>query len=156
MLKIRIIAVSKDKDRWVTDGCAHYEKLLLRYASVQWVIIPATRATASLTPDRIREQEAERLLKVCGKGFCIALTDKGTLMDSPTLARQLEKWQTRSRGILSFVIGGAHGLDQAVLERSQFTLSLSPLTFSHQVVRAVLLEQLFRAFSILGGSNYHK
>ncbi len=156
MLKIRIVAVGKDKDRWITDGCAHYEKLLSRYASVQWVVIPAARGAPSLTPDRIRKQEAERLLKECGKGFCIALTDQGTLMDSPTLARQLEKWQTQNRGVLSFVIGGAHGLDQAVLDRSQLALSLSPLTFSHQVVRAVLLEQLFRAFSILGGSNYHK
>ena len=156
MLRIRIIAVGKDKDRWVSDGCAHYEKLLSRYASVKWVVIPAARAAASLTPDEIRKQEAVRLLKECGKGFCIALTDKGTGMDSPTLAHQLEKWQTQCRGILSFVIGGAHGLDQAVVKQSQLTLSLSPLTFSHQIVRTVLLEQLFRAFSILGGTDYHK
>jgi 23S rRNA (pseudouridine1915-N3)-methyltransferase len=131
--------VGKDKDAWITDGCAHFKKLLSRYAEVSWRVLSAEKSASGLD-----------------KGFHIALADKGTDPDSHGLARQLEKWQMRCGGCIEFIIGGAYGLDESVLDRADLVLSLSSLTFSHQLVRLVLLEQLYRAFSILHNTDYHK
>jgi 23S rRNA (pseudouridine1915-N3)-methyltransferase len=156
LLKIRIIAVGKDKDRWLSEGCGHFAKLLSRFAVVEWKIIAAPKATSSLPATDIKRREGDALLKEFGKGFCVALADKGEPLDSEAFARRLEAFQTRSGGVLSFLIGGPWGLDDRVLRRADAVISLSPLTFSHQLVRLVLLEQLYRAFSILHGTDYHK
>lgn len=156
MLEIRIIVVGKDKNTWVTDGCAHFEKLLLRYADVSWRTLPAEKAGSGLSATEIRKREAARILKEFGKGFHVALADCGQAPDSCGLARLLEQWQARCGGRISFIIGGVYGLDDSVLCRADLVLSLSPLVFSHQLVRLVLLEQLYRAFSILANTDYHK
>ncbi len=156
MLKVHLICVGKDKDAWITDGCAHFKKLLSRYAEVSWRILSAEKSGSGLSASEVKKREAVRILKALDKGFHIALADKGTDPDSRGLARQLENWQTRCGGCIEFIIGGAYGLDESVLDRADLVLSLSPLTFSHQLVRLVLLEQLYRAFSILHNTDYHK
>lgn len=155
MLKIRIVAIGKDKDRWISDGSQHYTRLLSRYASVQATIVPSLKSTSSLSPTEIKAQEAERFEKQLGKGYLIALSDKGVRMDSEGLAKRIEKLQAQT-GEITFLIGGAYGLDERLIKRADLVLSLSPLTFSHQLVRLILLEQLYRALSILQGSSYHK
>ena len=155
MTKIRIIAVGKDKDSWLTDGVNHYEKFLKRFAEIEWRIVPAEKGS-SLSPSEIKKREAVRLRKALEKGLTIALSDKGEQFSSPELAKKLEYWQVNCRGRINFLIGGAYGLDEALIAEADFVLSLSRATFSHQVVRLVLLEQLFRVFSILTGSDYHK
>ena len=156
MLKIRIITIGKDKDSWVTAGCAHYLTLLKKHAEVRIVTVPVAKATPSLSAQEIRAREAELLKKHLGKGLTIALTDAGKKFDSHAFAQQLEGWHTTSGGQVSFLIGGPHGLDAELIERADASISLSPMTFSHQLVRLVLLEQLYRAFSIISGSPYHK
>ena len=156
MVRIRIIAVGKDKTSWVIDACAHYRKLLSRYGKLEWVIVPGVRTSGASSPQVAKRKEAERLLDKVGKGFTIALADTGVAMDSLQLSREVERWQIVSGETVNIIIGGPYGLDASVLEQSDVVLSLSPLTFSHQVVRPVLLEQLFRAFSILAGTDYHK
>ncbi|MBU0985326.1 MAG: 23S rRNA (pseudouridine(1915)-N(3))-methyltransferase RlmH [candidate division Zixibacteria bacterium] len=156
MLKITIAGIGKDKDRWVTEGAEHFHTLLSRYAAIDYAYLPALKGTASLSPDEVRAKEAERLLPAISKGYVIALTDRGKQFDSLKFARLLERIQVQAQGRLTFVIGGPHGLAPVVLEQADLQLSLSPLTFSHQVVRLVLLEQLFRAFDILKGGSYHK
>lgn len=148
--------MGKDKDSWVSDGCAHFEKLLSRFAHVEWQLIKAAKHSGSLSPSEIKRDEAERLLAKLDKGTTIALGDKGDRFDSVEFAKFLEKLQISSGGTVNIVIGGAYGLSQAVLDRADKILSLSPMTFSHQLVRLVLLEQLYRGFSILHGSDYHK
>ena len=155
MIKIRVIAVGKDKDPWVTQGAAHYEKLLKRWAHVEW-ILPAADTAPSSSPAEIVRREAAAILDHWQDTFHIALSDRGRSLDSPQLAQQLQKWLAHEKSPLSFVIGGPHGLDDEVLRRADFVLSLSPLTFSHQVVRVVLLEQLYRVLSIIHGTDYHK
>lgn len=155
MIKIRVVAVGKDKDAWISDGLAHYEKLVSRYAAVDWTVVTAVQGKG-MAPAEIKRREAERLGKHLGRGLTVALADRGKACDSPALARLMERWQTQSGGTITFVIGGAYGLDPTILKAADFTLSLSSLTFSHQLVRLVLLEQLFRAFSILHGTDYHK
>ena len=155
MLKIRIVAVGKDKDRWVSDGCAHYEKLLSRFAHLEWQIIQPTRHS-SMSSKEIMKDEGDRLISHIGKGTTIALSDSGSKVDSLSFAKMLEKLQISSGGSINLVIGGAYGLSESVLRRADMILSLSPMTFSHQLVRLVLLEQLYRGFSILHGTDYHK
>ena len=155
MLRVRIVAIGKNKDAWIAEGSRHYSKLLSRYATVETEIIPPLKSTSSLSPAEIKAREADRFEKAKLRGFVIALSDRGVKMDTIRLSREIEKLQNRT-GEITFMIGGAHGLDDRIIERADLVLSLSPLTFSHQLVRLVLLEQLYRVFSLLHGGSYHK
>ncbi|MEW6413512.1 MAG: 23S rRNA (pseudouridine(1915)-N(3))-methyltransferase RlmH [Candidatus Zixiibacteriota bacterium] len=156
MVKIKIIAIGKDKDTWVSDGCAHFVKLLGRWAKVEFVVVPSLKNTASLSPTLIKQKEAERLLPAITTGHVVALCDSGRKMDTSAFSKWLEGTASKSGGTITFIIGGAYGLDDRVLDKADEVLSLSSLTFSHQLVRLVLLEQLYRALSILQGTDYHK
>jgi 23S rRNA (pseudouridine1915-N3)-methyltransferase len=156
LTEFRILAVGKDKTDWLTRGCAHYEKLLKRWARVSWTYLPGARDAASLSPAEIKKTEAAAILRKLDRAFVVALADRGETMASETVAARLEQWQVRGGGRIDFVVGGAYGLDEAVYRRADFVWSLSPLTFSHQIVRLVLLEQLYRALSILHHHGYHK
>jgi len=156
LLKIAVLAIGKDKDRWVTDGAAHFEKLLQRWCRLEWQVIPSPHHSTSLSPDEIKRNEARLIKKRLGTGLTVALADSGRSLDSRGFAGLLERFQTVSGGQVTFVIGGPYGLDQSILSAADDVLSLSPLTFSHQLVRLVLLEQLYRGFSILHGTDYHK
>lgn len=156
MLKIRIVVIGEHKDRWVTDGCKHYLTLISKFASVEIKPVVSPKASSSLSPEEITRQEAAVLQKELGRGLTIALSDSGEHVDSHGFAKLLEQWQVSSGGNVTFVIGGPFGLHESVLQSADRVLSLSPLTFSHQVVRLVLLEQIYRGFSILHGSAYHK
>ncbi|UCG60550.1 MAG: 23S rRNA (pseudouridine(1915)-N(3))-methyltransferase RlmH [Candidatus Zixiibacteriota bacterium] len=156
MIKLRIIAVGKDKDTWVSEACAHYIKLLKRFAVVEVKIVPSTKAAPSIPPDQIMRREAERISTLMSKGFNIALANRGRKMDTDEFAKWLQAKIDTSRGIINFIIGGPHGLHRSVLSQVSEVVSLSPLTFSHQLVRLVLLEQIYRALSITHGTDYHK
>lgn len=155
MVKIDIIAVGRDKDRWISDGSAHFEKLLSKFAQIKWIPVAAEKGS-SLSPALTRKAEGERIAARLGKGLVVALHDKGLKCDSPQLAKKLESWLASCSGRITFLIGGAYGLSEQVLAKADIQLSLSRMTFSHQIVRIVLMEQLYRAFSILHGSDYHK
>jgi len=156
MLKVRLVTIGEDKDRWVTEGINHYAKLLSKYSTLEIVPLPSPKTSSSLSPDEIKRQEASILKEKLGKGMVIALADSGTGYDSRELAKQLERWQVSSGGVVTFVIGGPFGLDAQITGAASLVLSLSPLTYSHQLVRLVLLEQLYRSFTILYNTGYHK
>ncbi len=156
MIKIKVIAIGKDKNKWVTEGQAHFTKLLSRFAKLESIYIPSPKLSPSLTPLEIKKKEAELFEKQIGKSKFIALIDSGIYYNSIAFSRQLEKLISTSAGQLIFLIGGAYGLDEKLLSKASFKLSLSPLTFSHQLVRLVLFEQLYRAFSISNNTDYHK
>jgi 23S rRNA (pseudouridine1915-N3)-methyltransferase len=140
----------------VSESCAHFVKLLKRYARVELDYIPALKAASSLSPEEIKAAEAERLRGRLGNDWLVTLSDRGKKVDSHAFAKLLEKIQVKSGGKVTFLIGGPYGLHESFLKQADLTLSLSPLTFSHQIVRLVLLEQLYRGFSILSGTAYHK
>lgn len=156
MVNIEIIAVGKDKDVWLSDAIAHFEKLLKKYARIHWTILNTPKKSASLSPAEIKKLEAVLLSKYLHDGTIVALADSGKKSDSAGFAKQLEKMLAQSSGKLKFLIGGPYGLHDSVLKHADYVVSLSSLTFSHQVIRIVLLEQLFRAFSILHNTDYHK
>lgn len=156
MLRIEIIAIGRDKEVWVTQAARHYQKLLSRYADVSLKAIAPPRRSESHSPSEIRSAEAVLIGNNLGKGYTVALSDAGKKLDSAQMAKWLEKLQLVSHGHVNFIIGGPHGLDAGFVDRCDFVLSLSPLTFPHQLVRIILLEQLYRSFSILHGTDYHK
>lgn len=159
MLKIRIIAIGKDKETWIADGCQHYLKLLGRSAKVELDILPGLKGAGALSPAETMAKEAEliqRRLDTSSSTHVVALTERGEALDSIGFSKRLQTWQVHSGGSIDLLIGGAFGLDPELLMQANESLSLSPLTFSHQLVRLVLLEQLYRGFSILQGSPYHK
>ena len=156
MIKIKIIAIGKDKDRWTTEGQAHFEKLISRYAQVETIHIPSPKLSASLSQGEIKKKESALFFKQLSDNKYIALSDSGERFDSHSFSQKLEKKAELFSGRLTFVIGGAFGLDDELIKNADWVLSLSPLTFSHQLVRLVLLEQLYRAFSISNNTDYHK
>jgi 23S rRNA (pseudouridine1915-N3)-methyltransferase len=156
LLKIRVLALGKDKDRWVNEAANHYLKLLTRFASVELVAVPSPRLSPSQSPGEIRAKEAKVLQRSTGRGFHIAMSDRGKRLESLGFARFLDKLHTSSGGMVEFWIGGPHGLADEMLHQAELVLSLSPLTFPHQLARIILLEQLYRAFSILHNTDYHK
>ena len=156
MLKIRIVAIGEDKDDWITEGCKHYIKLLKKYTVIEQVTVSSPKHSASLSLDEIKRLEAKAIEALKVKGMLVALSDSGKSCDSASFAKLLERWQTTSGGTVTFLIGGPYGLDTSLLKSADLALSLSPLTFSHQLVRLVLFEQLYRGFTILHNTSYHK
>ena len=156
MVRIRVIAIGKDKDLWVSQACSHFSKLISRYARIEWVLLPSPKLSASLSPGEIKKTESALLKKESDKGVTIALTGTGQPFDSESFAQLLQQLQSQGGSTLNFLIGGPYGLDESLLAEAARVISLSPLTFSHQLVRVVLAEQLYRGFSILHGSDYHK
>ncbi|MBN2226770.1 MAG: 23S rRNA (pseudouridine(1915)-N(3))-methyltransferase RlmH [candidate division Zixibacteria bacterium] len=155
MFHVRIIAVGKNKDHWVDDAIAHYSTLLKKYASVELICTADVKKTKNIPETEVMKREAPLIRTCLGATFTIALTEKGRSMDSRTLAKELNTLMQKHGGC-DIIIGGAYGLDKTLLAECDDRLSLSPLTMSHQLVRPVLMEQLYRAFSILAGGKYHK
>ena len=158
-MKIRIVAVGKLKEKYLREGVAEYEKRLAPFASVE---LRETREEymAENPSEAQRQQtlakEGERLLRlVPEKSFLIVLDVKGKLLSSEALAEELASLALQGQSDLTFLIGGAFGLSQAVRERADLRISFSPMTFTHQMVRLLLYEQIYRAFKINRGEKYH-
>lgn len=150
-MAIRILAVGKKHEAWVADGIARYQQRLQRPFDISWQLL----AHSSRAGDSARAEESERLLtKLAATDFVILLDERGTLLDSPGLSRQLLAPLERSQPV-TIIIGGAYGVDQSVHQRANLIWSLSPLVFPHQLVRLILAEQLYRAQAIASGSPYH-
>ncbi len=145
-MKLAVIAVGRLKTAYWLEAQKEYLFRIRRYAPTELIEIK----------DRTLEAEGEAILeRASGWPAIIALTPEGTLLDSPDWSKTLGKLaQTYSR--LAFVIGGPVGLSEKVLEKSVLRLSLSPMTFPHELARVVFLEQLYRAFTLLKGEKYHK
>ena len=158
-MKIRIVAVGKLKEKYLREGVAEYEKRLAPFASVE---LRETREEyMAENPSEAQRQETlakegERLLRlVPEKSFLIVLDVKGKLLSSEALAKELASRALQGQSDLTFLIGGAFGLSPAVRERADLRISFSPMTFTHQMVRLLLYEQIYRAFKINRGEKYH-
>ena len=156
-----ILCVGKLKEKPYRQMADEYLKRLGRYTKVEEIEVPdlpepAGTASAALE-DRVREKEGEALLGRIRPGDrVIALTIPGRQMDSPALAAHLEALRSAGAGRIVFVIGGSLGLGKNLLARADEELSMSPMTFPHQLARVMLLEQIYRAEKICAGERYHK
>ncbi|MBI5069950.1 MAG: 23S rRNA (pseudouridine(1915)-N(3))-methyltransferase RlmH [Deltaproteobacteria bacterium] len=153
-MRLRILAIGRDRSGLYQPALEEYAKRIARYARVEVVEVPEARKHAG-TP-RAREEEAEALLARLGaRERLVALDERGREHTSVELARRLAAWLEGGRDV-ALVIGGSDGLAEAVLQRAEERLSLSRLTLAHRLARLVLLEQLYRGFTILRGEPYHK
>lgn len=148
---IQVIAVGKKHEPWVALGIERYEKRLRKPFDIQWVLLPHSLHGGA----RARQEESERILtRVKPDDVVVLLDERGTNLDSPALAQFLEGELNDSRQVV-VVIGGAYGVDERVQQRASLVWSLSKLVFPHQLVRLILVEQLYRAQEITRGGSYH-
>lgn len=155
-MKIILLTVGKTDIGWVAEGLSSYVSRLRHYVPFEMLEIPELKNVSSLTRDQIKLREGELILKnVRPSDNVILLDERGKEYRSVEFARKLGEVMARGGRDMVFVIGGAYGFSQQVYERSDSMLSLSRMTFSHQMVRAVFVEQLYRAFTILKGEPYH-
>lgn len=159
-MKFHIIAVGKLKERYLREGVAEYMKRLQRYAAVE-----ITEVTDEQTPEgaseaeeaQIKMREAERIRKHIREGtYLIALVIEGEMCTSEQLAARIAQLALAGKSDVTLLIGGSLGLDPSLLRQADLQLSFSRLTFPHQLMRLILLEQLYRSFRIIHGEPYHK
>ena len=159
MLDITLICVGKLKEKFYADACAEYIKRLGAYCKIS--VLELTEARRSEAPsqkeiDAALLREADAIQKAIPKGAAvIAMCIEGRTMSSEGLARSLETF-TQNTSKLCFLIGGSDGLHESVKALAALRLSMSPMTFPHHLARVMLLEQIYRAFSISSGGKYHK
>lgn len=148
---IRLLAVGKRHDRSVVQALEGYQRRLRQPWQVEWLLVPHS----SLDGPRARQDESERLLqRLPPDTFVVLLDERGRLLDSPALSRHLMDALAQAR-LVTLVIGGAYGVDERVRQRANLVWSLSPLVFPHQLVRLIVMEQLYRAQEIAAGRPYH-
>lgn len=140
---------------WVVAGFEEYAKRMPREAIIQLVEIRPDKRAAGKSGEQVREAEAVRILETAGKDYLIALDEHGQQVTTLKLAEKFKIWLSGGRDI-SLVIGGADGLHPSVMQKADWTWSLSPLTLPHGAVRVVLAEQLYRAWSLLNNHPYHR
>ena len=159
-MKITCVVVGKIKEKYFTDAIKEYSKRLSRYCKLEIVELADEK-----TPDgaseaeemAIREKEGERILKALkDDAYVIARAIEGKMLDSVELSQKIERLGVSGTSHIAFVIGGSLGLAPAVMKRADYALSFSRMTFPHQLMRVVLLEQLYRSYRILKNEPYHK
>ena len=159
-MKIKIVTVGKLKEKYLKDGIAEYSKRISRYAAVEMIELADEK-----TPDRASDSENEKILdlegnrilsKIGDREFVVVLAIEGKTLSSEEFSKQLEQASINGYSTLRFVIGGSLGLSPQVKKRANLSLSFGRLTLPHQLMRLVLVEQIYRAFTIQQGSPYHK
>ncbi|MEZ5070526.1 MAG: 23S rRNA (pseudouridine(1915)-N(3))-methyltransferase RlmH [Bacteroidales bacterium] len=154
-MRISLIQHGKTKDRFIEEGSELYLKRLKHYVPFRTETIPDLKNTRGLGMQDVMAREADQLLKkLKDSDHVVLLDERGSSFDSIAFAEHLNKLEGRV-GQLVFVIGGPYGFHEQVYRRANEKISLSPLTFSHQLVRVLFLEQLYRAYTILKGEPYH-
>ena len=159
-MKITIITVGKLKEKYLKDAIAEYSKRLSKYCKLEIVEVADEKTpenASEVVEDAIRSKEAERILKyVKEDAFVITLEIAGKQLTSEEFADKIEQLGVRGISHIIFVIGGSIGLGKEVLAQSDFALSFSKMTFPHQLMRVILLEQVYRSYRIISGQPYHK
>ncbi|MCI2890315.1 23S rRNA (pseudouridine(1915)-N(3))-methyltransferase RlmH [Staphylococcus hominis] len=159
-MKITILAVGKLKEKYWKQAIAEYEKRLGAYSKIEMIEVPDEKAPETMSDkeiEQVKEKEGQRILaKIKPQATVITLEIQGKMLSSEGLAKELQQRMTQGQSDFVFVIGGSNGLHQNVLNRSNYALSFSKMTFPHQMMRVVLIEQVYRAFKIMRGEAYHK
>lgn len=148
---MKIIAIGKKYEKWVLNGIELFEKRLKKPFNLSWDILPHS----NFAEEKAREEETQRILaKIKPSDFVILLDERGKNISSPELAKMLSNGFVNSQNFV-IVIGGAFGVSEELRQRANFVWSLSKLVFPHQIVRLILVEQIYRAQEISSGGKYH-
>lgn len=155
-MKITFITVGKTEDAYLKEGIDKYVKRLKHYTKLVLVEIDELKNTKALTQEQQKTKEAALILKkITPLDHVILLDEKGMELSSTQFAAYLDKKEVNATSHLVFIVGGPYGFDASVYERANDKLSLSRMTFSHQMVRLFFMEQVYRAFTIIKGEPYH-
>lgn len=155
-MKIHLIVVGKTDMKWLIEGIGQYVERISHFSQFDIEVIPDIRNTRSMDAQMQKVREGEQILKLLQPSDDIwLLDDKGLEMTSPEMARWLQKRMAQSTKRLVFIIGGPYGFSSDVYDRVPGRISLSRMTFSHQMVRLIFVEQLYRSFAILNNLPYH-
>ena len=155
-MNIKLIVVAKTDEQYLRDGIDVYVKRLRHYVNFEMVVIPALKDLRNASADEVKEREAAVLLRHLEKADAVVLLDEhGVEHTSVGFSKYLQKQMNAGIRTLAFVVGGAFGFSPKVYERATAKLSLSQMTFSHQMIRLLFVEQLYRAFTILNHEPYH-
>ena len=160
MVKITVICVGKIKEKYLKDAISEYSKRLSKFSSFEIKEVADEKAPENLSPAEeviIKNREGDRILgQIRDNQYVITLEIDGETTDSPGFAGSLDKLFIEGKSNICFIIGGSLGLSEAVCKRSDRHLSFSSMTFPHQLMRVILLEQIYRSFKIINGEPYHK
>lgn len=159
-MKITIVTVGKIKEKYLKDAIAEYSKRLSKYCKLEIIEVADEKTpdnASTVVEEQIRAKEAERILKyVKEDAYVITLEIHGKQLTSEELADKIERLGVQGTSHIMLIIGGSIGLGEEVLKRSDFALSFSKMTFPHQLMRVILLEQIYRSYRIISGEPYHK
>jgi 23S rRNA (pseudouridine1915-N3)-methyltransferase len=159
-MKITLICVGKLKEKYLSQGVEEYTKRLSRYCTLTIIELADEKTpenAGEALEDIIKKKEGERILKAIKEdSFCIALAIDGIMLSSEELASKIDLLGISGTSHISFIIGGSLGLSDEVLNRADYKLSFSKMTFPHQLMRMILLEQIYRAYRIISNQPYHK
>jgi len=159
-MKIKIVTVGKLKEKYLKDGIAEYSKRISRFAKLEMIELADEKTpdkASEIENQKILETEGARILsKIGGRDFVLVLAIEGKTFSSEEFSKQLEEASIKGYSTLTFIIGGSLGLAPGVKNRANLSVSFGRLTLPHQLMRLVLIEQIYRAFTIQQGSPYHK
>lgn len=159
-MKITIAAVGRIKEKYLKDGIDEYTKRLSRFCDLEIIEVQDEQAPDNLSEageKQIMKKEAEKLLKRIKEGSLLVVVDvKGEKLDSEGFASKLKSFLVSGNSHITFIIGGSLGVDEDLLRKANLRLSMSNMTFPHQLARLILLEQIYRCFKINSGETYHK
>lgn len=154
-MKITLLTVGKTDKGWISDGIKIYRNRLSHYVNFELKEIPELKNVSGLSKDQIKQKEGTLILKALRPDDVVVLLDeRGLECPSVEWSRNLEKLMNRGKDIV-YVVGGAYGFSDEVYARKDSMVSMSRMTFSHQMIRAIFIEQLYRAFTIMNGEPYH-
>lgn len=155
-MRITLLTVGKTDIKWVKEGLEMYFSRLKHYINAELVEIPELKNVSALSKDQIKQREGDLILKhIKPADYLVLMDERGKEYRSLQFAAMLEDKMTRGGKDMVFVIGGAYGFSESVYSRADDKISLSKMTFSHQLVRTIFAEQLYRAFTIMRGEPYH-
>lgn len=155
-MKMKLLLVGKTVEKYLREGMSIYEERLKHYVSFAVEEIPELKQVSALTRDQIKAREGEMIAaRLKPSDFVVLLDERGARFTSQDWARHLEQQMAHNPRDIVFVIGGCYGFSPAIYDRANSKLSLSDMTFSHQLVRLIFMEQIYRAFTIIHGEPYH-
>lgn len=159
-MKITVITVGKIKEKYLRDAIAEYSKRLSKYCKLEILEVSDEKTpdhASETVEEGIRQKEGERILKLLKEdAYVVTLEIGGRMLDSVEFSKKIETLGIQGRNHICFIIGGSLGLGQKVRERSDYKLSFSKMTFPHQLMRVILLEQIYRSYRIMSNEPYHK
>ena len=155
-MKIVLLAIGKTKEQYLIEGISKYQKRLNHYTQFELLEIPNIKNANNLSDSELLRKEGELILQQLQlSDHLVLLDDKGKDFTSSKFAEKLQGWMLSSKKRLVFVVGGAYGFSEQVYQRGNEKLSLSKMTFSHQMVRLFFVEQMYRGYTILNNEPYH-